>query len=521
MKRSEMIEALRETEREWDVIIIGGGATGLGVAVDAASRGYKTLLLEKNDFAHGTSSRSTKLVHGGVRYLEQGNISLVFEALRERGILMKNAPHLVHKQPFMVPHYKRWRGLYYWLGLKMYDLLAGRFGIGSSKHLSKKEAEDMVPKIASNNLRGGILYYDGHFDDSRLAINLAQTSAEEGGTLINYMKVTGLIKADNKVKGVTAKDELSGEEYSIKGQAVINATGVFTDEILAMDDSISDSVIAPSQGIHIVIDSEFLSSDTAVMIPETKDGRVLFAIPWYDKVMIGTTDTPVDEVSSEPEALESEIDYILEHIDEYLVKKPERSDIKSVFAGLRPLVKNGDSEDTSEISRDHSLFVTPSGLITIAGGKWTTYRKMAEDVVDRASKVADLEKKECITKELKIHGWDSEVNGTRPLDLYGDDRNHIEKIVEMYPEYGEPLHERLPYIKAEVIWAARNEMAMTVEDFNSRRTRALFLDAKASEEMAPEVARLMAKEYGHDEEWIEDQLESYSNLAQTYQVKEK
>lgn len=516
-----MIKSLRETEGKWDVIIIGGGATGLGIAVDAASRGYKTLLLEKDDFAHGTSSRSTKLVHGGVRYLEQGNISLVFEALRERGILMKNAPHLVHKQPFMVPHYKRWRGFYYWVGLKLYDLLAGRFGIGPSKHLSKKEAVDMVPKIASDRLRGGVLYYDGHFDDSRLAINLAQTSAEQGGTLINYMKVTGLVKNDDKVVGVEATDELTGEEYSIKGRAVINATGVFTDEILAMDDSMTNSVIAPSQGIHIVIDREFLSSDTAVMIPETKDGRVLFAIPWYDKVMIGTTDTPVDEVSSEPEAMESEIDYILEHIDEYLAKKPTRSDIKSVFAGLRPLVKNGDEDNTSEISRDHSLFVTPSGLITIAGGKWTTYRKMAEDVVDRASETAELEEKECVTKELKIHGWNPDVDSNDSLDLYGDDRNHIEKIVEMYPEYGEHLHDRLPYIKAEVIWAARNEMAMTVEDFNSRRTRALFLDAKASEEMAPEVARLMAKEYGHDEDWINDQLESYSKLAKRYQVKEK
>lgn len=517
-----MLRALEEREDDWDFVIIGGGATGLGTAVDAASRGYKTLLLEMGDFASGTSSRSTKLVHGGVRYLEQGNISLVWEALKERDLLLKNAPHLVQKQSFLVPHYKWWEGLYYWLGLRIYDFLAGRSGIGHSEHLSLEETLERIPKINPDGLRGSVLYYDGQFDDSRLAVNLAQTSAEEGGVLINYMKVTGLIKSDSKVRGVKARDMLNGETYTIKGRALVNATGVFTDTILEMDDSITGSIIEPSQGIHIVIDEHFLDGDTAIMIPKTSDGRVLFAIPWYDKVMIGTTDTPVDNISAEPEAMEEEINYILKHAAKYLAEKPTKADIRSVFAGLRPLVKSDNSlgDDTSEISRDHSLLVAPSELITIAGGKWTTYRKMAEDVVDRASQVAGLEERTCVTEDLRIHGWDRNIDKGDPLSYYGNDRADIKKIVKENPELGERLHDKLPYIKAEVIWATRNEMAMTVNDFISRRTRALFLDAKASEEMAPEVAQLMAEETGNGDEWIKDQIEALKKLVSSYQVKD-
>lgn len=520
MKRSTMISSLDTEEGEWDFVIIGGGATGLGIAVDAASRGYKTLLLEMNDFASGTSSRSTKLVHGGVRYLEQGNISLVWEALKERGLLFQNAPHLVKKQPFVVPFYKWWQGIYYWIGLRAYDLLAGKLNIGFSKYLSEGKTLAEVPGINAEGLSGGIRYYDGQFDDSRLAINLAQTSQEQGGVLLNYMKVTGLLKSSSgKVEGVKATDRLNDREYHIKGRAVINATGVFTDSILQMDDSISEEIIMPSQGIHIVVDREFLDSDTAVMIPKTVDGRVLFAIPWHDKVMIGTTDTPVDNIKDEPVAMEEEVEYILDQVAGYLAKTPQRSDIQSVFAGLRPLVNRSKSGNTAEISRDHSLFVAPSGLITIAGGKWTTYRKMAEDVVDRAGKAAGLEDKECMTEELRIHGWDENLDGKDPLRYYGSDRQQIEQIVKVTPEYGERLHERLPYIKAEVIWATRNEMAMTVEDFNARRTRALFIDAGASEEIAPEVARLMADEAGFDDEWVSSQVNAYRKLAAKYRVK--
>lgn len=518
MKRTEMIQAVKTTDR-WDMIIIGGGATGLGVAVDAASRGYKTLLLEKDDFAKGTSSRSTKLVHGGVRYLEQGNVSLVFEALKERGLLKKNAPHLVHDLSFLVPFYNRWRGPYYWLGLKIYDLMAGNLGLGPSKYLSLEKTLDRVPALKKEKLCGGILYFDGQFDDSRLAINLAQTSAEQGGTLINYMKVTGLIKAGGKVHGVQAHDMLNGDDYEIKGETVVNATGAFTDSIRKMDNPEASSIITPSQGIHIVIDKHFLPGDTAIMIPKTSDGRILFALPWYGKVMVGTTDTPVEEIKSEPEALENEIDFILEHTAKYLTDAPEKSDIKSVFAGLRPLVTDPDAEDTAEVSRDHSLLISKSGLMTIAGGKWTTYREMAEDVVDKAIEKGGLSEQNCITENLKIHGWKQGVNPDSPLSYYGSDQENVEQLVAEDPELGERLHSRLSYIKAEVVWAARNEMAMTVEDFNARRTRALFLDAEASLEMAPEVARLMAREAGYDNQWIEKQLEDYKKLVEIYQPK--
>ncbi len=519
MKRSEMIQSVKDMSgRWWDIIIIGGGATGLGAAVDASSRGYKTLLLEKADFAKGTSSRSTKLIHGGVRYLQQGNVSLVLESLKERGLLIKNAPHLVCNQSFVVPYYKWWEGPYYWLGLRIYDILAGELGLGPSKYLSSKKAQARIPTLISSGLRGGVMYYDGQFDDSRLAINLAKSSAKEGGVLINYMKVTGLLKASGKIRGVKAEDMLNGEEYEIKGRAVINATGVFTDAILKMDDPETSSIITPSQGIHIVIDKRFLPGDTAIMIPKTRDGRILFALPWYNKVMLGTTDTPVQQINAEPEAMESEIEFLLKHAAEYLTEKPDPSDVRSVFAGLRPLVTNSRAGNTAAISRDHTVTVSPAGLVTITGGKWTTYRKMAEDVVNRALDVAGLPSGECITESLRIHGWTDETDKKDPLHYYGTDKAEVMNIIDINPELGRRLHERLPYVKAEVIWAVRNEMAMTVEDFSSRRTRALFLDAKASVEIAPEVARLMAEEAGHGDGWIKNQVKAYSALASNYQI---
>jgi glycerol-3-phosphate dehydrogenase len=490
----------------------------LGTAVDASSRGYKTLLLEMSDFAKGTSSRSTKLIHGGVRYLQQGNIPLVLEALKERGLLLKNAPHVVHNRSFIVPYYKWWQGPYYWSGLKLYDILSGKRSLGKSKFQSAEKTLKIIPTLRPKSLKGGIIYHDGQFDDARLVIDLAKTSADKGGVVLNYLQVTGLLKANQKIQGVRAHDVLSGETFELKGHAIINATGVFSDHILKMDNPDSGPIIEPSQGIHIVIDRDFLPGNAAMMIPKTSDGRVLFAVPWHNKVMIGTTETPVDNITWEPEALDQEVEFILEQTGQYLSKKPERSDIRSVFAGLRPLVKDGDSEDTADISRDHSLIVSSSGLVTIAGGKWTTYRKMAEDTVDQAVKVAGLEERECKTESLEIHGWTENNDASDPLRIYGGDKAVIKEIAEKNPELKEPLHERLPYIKAEVIWSVRNEMAMTVEDFNARRTRALFLDAEASLEMAPEVARLMAGEAGHDNQWIEAQINAYEKLAESYQV---
>ncbi len=514
-----MIEKLESHSGEWDVCIIGGGATGLGAAVDAASRGFKTILLEQYDFAKGTSSRSTKLVHGGVRYLQQGNIKLVLEALRERGLLKSNAPHLVKNQSFIVPNYKWWEGAFYGIGLKVYDWMSGRLGLGPSQLLSKDETLELAPTLDADGLRGGVLYHDGQFDDARLAINLAQTSAENGGVLINYCKVIGLIKTSDKITGVHARDILNNKDYEIKSKSVINATGVFTDSILRMDDAQSEDIIAPSQGVHVVLDKEFLPGEAAIMVPHTDDGRVLFAVPWHNKIIIGTTDTPINEHTekslAEPTATDEEIDFILNQIGKYLTHTPNRKNIRSVFAGLRPLVK-GNSKKTAELSRDHLITVSDAGLITITGGKWTTYRRMAEDVLNTAIKRAGLENKPCVTAGLKIHGAKEDTNFKDQLYYYGSDADEIKSLILKDKTLVERIHPNLPYIKAEIIWAVQNEICMTVEDALARRTRALLLDAKAAIESAPVVAELMAKEMGKDENWIKEQVESFNKIAKNY-----
>ncbi len=516
MDRSAALDQITGFDGYWDIVIIGGGATGLGVGVDAALRGYKTLLLEQDDFAKGTSSRSTKLVHGGVRYLRQGNISLVFEALHERGLLSQNAPHLVRHQAFIVPSFVWWDGPFYGAGLKAYDLLAGKLGLGPSKMLSKEETLRRIPNLEPDGLRGGVVYYDGQFDDSRMAINLAQTMEEHGGVAINYAKVTRLLKAGRMVDGVVVKDLESGRELDIHARVVVNATGVFVDDILKMDDPKAGTIVAPSQGVHLVFNKEFLPGDTAIMVPHTTDGRVLFAVPWHDKVVVGTTDTPVKDVSLEPRALEEEIDFILTNAARYMAKDPSRADIKSVFAGLRPLVKGDDGKSTAQLSRDHHLAVSPTGLVTITGGKWTTYRRMAEDTVNHAALVAGLPTRECMTKSLRVHGWLKNVDREDALHVYGSDGIYVKKLMKSDPQLAEPIHPNLPYVRAEVVWAVREEMARTVEDVLARRTRALLLDAKASIEAAPVVAQLIAHERGLDDHWMAEQIKVYTQLAQGY-----
>jgi glycerol-3-phosphate dehydrogenase len=516
LNRKEMLKSVHEKTGYFDIIIIGGGATGLGAAVDSATRGYSTLLLEQHDFSKGTSSRSTKLVHGGVRYLQQGNVSLVLEALRERGLLIQNAPHLVRNQSFIVPNYDWWEGPFYGVGMKVYDVLAGKLGLGPSKNLSLKKTIELLPTLEQKGLRGGVIYYDGQFDDSRLAINLVQTAADYGASLINYMKVTGLKKSNGMVDGAIAKNQFTGETSEINSRVVINATGVFTDDILKMDRPDATPIISPSQGIHLVIDKKFSPGESAIMVPHTDDGRVLFAVPWNGKVVVGTTDTPVEKPSLEPKAFEEEIEFILKHASQYLTGNPTRKDVRSVFAGLRPLVKSGNGKNTASLSRDHSLLISDSGLVTITGGKWTTYRKMAQDTIDQAATVAGLNIKDCVTENLRIHGWLKNVDMNNHLHCYGSDQVEINKLIQERPELGTPLHERLPYLKAEVVWSTRSEMAMTVEDILSRRTRALLLDAKASVEMAPEVARLMAEEMGRDKAWQERQVDEYRKLSESY-----
>lgn len=464
-----MIDALADRSARWDILIIGGGATGLGCAVDAASRGYRTVLLEQHDFAKGTSSRSTKLIHGGVRYLKQGNIKLVRESLRERALLLKNAPELVKLIPFVLPNYAWWERPYYGIGLGLYSLLSG----SKSRHLTRAEVLQRLPTLKADELRGGIEYADGQFDDARLAIALARTAAENGAIIANYMPVTAVRKQQ-----VIARDIESGAEFELSAKVIINATGVFCDALRQMEEPGANTMIAPSQGAHIVLDRAFLPGQAALMVPRTRDGRVMFAIPWHDRVLVGTTDTSVTEVSLEPKPLSQEVDFLLEHADQYLAKAPSRVDIKSAFAGLRPLVKTAQTRNSALVPRDHSIVVSQSGMVTVTGGKWTTYRNMAEETVDRAEQVAGLVHRACKTAALPL-------------------KNQPEPDVES---------------------AVRKEMARTLEDYFARRTRALILDARATLEAAPKVAAIMANELSKNEQWQRDQLDSYRELVQGYLV---
>lgn len=515
MNRNEALDALYSTP-VWDVLIIGGGATGLGAAVEAASRGYRTALVEQHDFAKGTSSRSTKLIHGGVRYLRQGNIALVTEALRERGLLMQNAPHLVRNRAFLVPNYEWWEGPFYGIGLKVYDALAGKLGIGKSEWLSREETIRRIPTLETGGLRGGVVYHDGQFDDSRLAISLVRTLIDLGGVAANYCEVVGLIKDNDLVRGVLLRDTETNEQFDLRARVVINATGVFADRIRALDEPHAPQLITASQGIHIVLDRKFLPGDTAIMVPQTDDGRVLFAVPWHDRVVVGTTDTPVPDPSLEPRALEEEIDFVLKHAARYIQQDPTPADVLSIFAGLRPLVRQENASSTAAISRDHHLSISRAGLVTITGGKWTTYRRMGEDTVDQAATIGGLDPCESRTVSLKLHGWSSAADFTDPLNIYGADADAIRSLAREKPALAAPLSARLPYIAAEVVWSARHELARTVEDVLARRTRALLLDARASIQAAPLVADLLRAELGHDSRWAEEQVHTYSALAKGY-----
>lgn len=513
MNREAMLQQLTQTDH-WDILIIGGGATGLGAAVDAASRGYRTLLIEKKDFAHATSSRSTKLIHGGVRYLEQGNLKLVKESLRERGLLLKNAPHVCHNLGFVLPvfaHYRKW---YYGIGLKIYDLLAGSLQLGKTKILSSKKTADSLPNFSHASLKGGVLYHDGQFDDSRLAINLAATAADYGATLINYCSLNQFIKINNKITGAEITDTLSGKSFRINASVTINATGVFTDQVLQLDEPGAAPMLEASRGVHIVVDKSFFPSSHAFIIPKTDDGRVLFAVPWHDKVVIGTTDTAVDGITDDPAASREEIDFIISHINRYLSAPIHYRDVLSVYAGLRPLLTNKQARKTSVLPRDHITRVSTSGLVTITGGKWTTYRSMAEQAVDNAVFVAKLEKKKSITRELRIHGYAAGNNDR--LAVYGSDAAFIRQLFSKDPALSALLHPELPYSRAEIVWAVQSEMAMTVEDVLARRNRALLLNAKAAVEAAPAVALLMAGAMGKDEAWQKQQIHAFEKLAQHY-----
>jgi glycerol-3-phosphate dehydrogenase len=524
MNRNESLSRLESSKSEpFDFLIIGGGATGLGAAVEAAARGHKVALVESHDFAKGTSSRSTKLVHGGVRYLAQGNIGLVREALRERGRLRRNAAHLVRDLEFVIPAYDWWAGPYYGVGLKVYDVLAGKLNLGSSKLISRNNALERIPTLEPTGLQGGVVYFDGQFDDSRLAVTLAQTASNKGAAITNYTPVKSLIHEADRVVGAVVLDLESGREIEIRAKAIINSTGVFTDSVRKMDDPEAKSVISPSQGVHLVLPKEFFPGNNALMVPRTDDGRVLFAVPWHGKAIIGTTDTPIPTIDAEPRPLEQELEFLVEHAGRYLTKDPVRSDVLSIYAGLRPLVKASDSDgNTAALSRDHTILVSRTGLISIVGGKWTTYRKMGEDVINKAAPIAGLELKESPTPEMRLHGAPNmaespdQIGGSleESLSMYGSDAQHIQGITQDNPELSQKIHEKLPYIAAEIVWAVRQEMSRTLEDALSRRTRALLLDARAALEAAPLVASLMAKELGRDQAWQQAQLDAFRARAE-------
>jgi glycerol-3-phosphate dehydrogenase len=514
LQRDSILREISSTP-QWDVIVIGGGATGLGTALDSVTRGYRTLLLEAWDFAKATSSRSTKLVHGGVRYLQQGNVKLVLEALKERGRMLRNAPHLAHSRAFIVPAYQYWEFPFYAVGLTLYDVLAGKEGLGHSKILSRGSALEALPTIHSGGLKGGILYYDGQFDDARYAVSLMRTLFDNGGVALNYARVTALLKTGETTSGVTVEDSETGTHFVCHARVVINATGIFSDELRRLDEPKAKTMLAVSQGSHVVLPREFLPGDAALMVPRTSDGRVLFAIPWHDYVVVGTTDDPVPEAAYDPDAMPGERVFLLDHIEKYLGRRPSLQEISSIWSGQRPLVRNQDVSETAAISREHTIVTSRSKLVTIMGGKWTTYRRMAEDVVNQAAPLAGLKTSSSRTAELRLHGYWTDGTGNWQK-VYGSDWREIEKLSRDTPEWSEKIHPRLPFIKAEVVWAARSEMARSVEDVLSRRTRGLFLDARACHESAPVVAHLLAQELGFDSAWESRQVTAFRNIAASY-----
>ncbi len=520
MNREENLNQLKDDSKIWDIAVIGGGSSGLGVALDAISRGLSVILLEKSDFAKGTSSRSTKLVHGGVRYLAQGDITLVLEALKERGRLLENAPHLTHNQPFIIPVYTRWDRVQYSIGLKIYDWMAGKLRLGKSRFISKEETIRRLPAVLQKGLLGGVVYHDGQFDDARLALSIAQTADEAGACILNYMKVASLKKTDSgKISGLITQDVISGEKYALQAKMVVNATGVFADKILQMDNPGASKTIQPSQGIHLVLDQEFLGGSDALMIPKTKDGRVLFAVPWHGKLVVGTTDTLREKPKLEPEALQREIDFVLETASGYLTKKPTRNDVRSVFAGLRPLARPKEgSTKTKEISRSHKVIPSDSGLITITGGKWTTFRKMGEDTVRYFTQITGERLEKSTSAMMKIHGYTTQLPDGH-WQVYGTDAAAIQALALENPEWNRPLHPGFPNLAVEVIWAVRKEMAIKIEDVLSRRIRILILDAQAAIDTAPLVSRLMAGELGKNEEWITKELADFQKTAEKYLIR--
>lgn len=514
MKRTTTLKEIAKG-KQWDFVIAGGGATGLGIALEAATRGYKVLLLEQADFAKGTSSRSTKLIHGGVRYLAKGDVSLVREAGTEREILYHTAPHLVKDLEFLIPVYEYIDRLKYGIGLTLYDWITGNYVKNTSGFINAEDFIEKVPNLKKEGLRGAVVYHDGQFDDARLALNLAQTVAEQGGFVLNYCKITAVEKdAAGKIISVKAKDELTGDNFDILVKILINATGVFADDILKMDDPEARAKLRPSQGVHLVVPAELFPGNQALMIPKTSDGRVLFAVPWHNRLILGTTDTPVDNIELEPRALNEEIEFILKTAADYLNKPPSKKDVLSVYAGLRPLAASDPGKKPKEISRSHKIHISESGMLTMLGGKWTTYRKMGEDMIDEAEKNFGWKKTNSRTKNLPVHGYKENTDFTQPLFYYGSDYKFIKESIDNDPEGW--ISKIVPLHKAQIKWAVENEMAVTLDDMLSRRTRAILLDTREALGIAPAVAEEMAMHLGEGNDWVNQQLDEFKKIAGKY-----
>ena len=531
MNREEQLEALKSTD--FDVLVIGGGATGSGVALDAATRGLKTALVERDDYASGTSSRSTKLIHGGVRYLEQAvkkvdrsQFNLVRDALKERAVLIQNAPHLAKPLPLVTPLYNIIEVPYYMTGLKMYDWLAGKANLQPSRFVDAKEALNRFPMLKEDGLRGGVIYYDGQFDDARMNVAIALTASEQGAKLANHVEVTGLLKNDGRISGASVTDAFSGDSWDISAKIVINATGPFTDHVRHMDDPDAPAMLSASSGAHVVLDKKFSPPETGLLIPQTEDGRVLFLLPWLGHTLVGTTDDPA-KIEANPRATEEDIEYILRHIRKYFSIPVERADVKSAWSGLRPLVSDPNAADTAKLSRDHVVNISTSGLLTIAGGKWTTYRKMALDAVDEAVKLGGLEAGPSRTENLKLVGGKRySASHAAKLQEYGLELDIASYLNRAYgdraPEvaelasagYAARLAPNHHYIEAEVVYGARSEGARSTTDILARRTRLAFLDEEAAKSAVGRVSELLSAGLGWDEKRSrDDQAEARAYLG--------
>ena len=515
LPRSYMLDRATQL-RPWDVIVVGGGCTGLATALDASARGYRTLLIERGDFTSGTSSRSTKLIHGGVRYLRKGQVGLVYRALRERHRLRANAPHLVRSLSLIVPAYRWWERPWYGAGLKLYDALAWRRNLGSSRLLGRRESRNHLSTLSTDGLRGGVLFHDGQFDDARLGWALIRTAATLGCVALNYAEAVGLVEARGKVKGVKVRDLVGGDEWIARGAVVINAAGPFADSLRRMDEPRLAPSVVLSRGVHIVVSSAFLPGHTALLVPSTDDGRILFAIPWHGHVLIGTTDVPVAEPSHEPTPGAAEVDYLIDHAGRYLTRPITRADILSVWAGLRGLMASGSGADTAALSRGHSVAVSRRGLVTVTGGKWTTCRKIAQDAVSMAADAGGLSRAVSVTARLPLHGYSTRRDVRYPWNVYGTDADAIREMEAADEPLSQLMHPSLPYRLSHAAWAARSEMAVRLDDVLARRTRALFLNARAATAAAPAVAEVMARELGHGNAWVEAQVRSFKELAKGY-----